>query len=211
MGILSSPTKYPFDTQYPVRRKGSYTFSTSCSRALLGCNLSQSQAPFTIGGSSMSSFSTRRAALLIVLLASLSYPYRLGLNVATATTSRIQSAETKNAQTQQIPETIESLRSRISAHIAQSRFASALWGVKILSLDTGKIFFEHNPQKYFNPASNAKLYTTALALERLGPDYRIKTSIYSTAKPDASGTLKGDLILYGRGDPTMAARLNDGD
>jgi len=86
-----------------------------------------------------------------------------------------------------------------------------LWGVKILSLDTGKIIFEHNPQKYFNPASNAKLYTAALALERLGPDHRIKTSIYSTAKPDASGTLKGDLILYGRGDPTMAARLNDGD
>src|SRR4030095_5464000 len=55
------------------------------------------------------------------------------------------------------------------------------------------------------------LYTTALALERLGADYRIKTSLYSTARPDASGTLKGDLIIYGRGDPTMAARVNGGD
>jgi serine-type D-Ala-D-Ala carboxypeptidase/endopeptidase (penicillin-binding protein 4) len=210
-GYTKFANKVSIRYSIPISLKGSYTFSTSCSRALLGCTLSQNQRPFTSGGSSMFPYSTRRAALLIVLLAFLSYPYRLGLNIAIATTSSIQTAETKNAQTQQIPETIESLRSRISAHIAQSRFASALWGVKILSLDTGKIFFEHNPQKYFNPASNAKLYTAALALERLGPDYRIKSSIYSTAKPDASGTLKGDLILYGRGDPTMAARLNDGD
>lgn len=109
------------------------------------------------------------------------------------------------------PETLSSLRERIAAHIAQPKFAPAAWGVKIVSLDTGKTIFEHNPQKYFNPASNAKLYTAALALERLGTDYRIKTSLYSVLKPEASGTLKGDLILYGRGDPTMAARLNNGD
>jgi serine-type D-Ala-D-Ala carboxypeptidase/endopeptidase (penicillin-binding protein 4) len=108
-------------------------------------------------------------------------------------------------------ETLSSLRERIAAHIAQPKFAPAAWGVKIVSLDTGKTIFEHNPQKYFNPASNAKLYTAALALERLGADHKIKTSLYSTSRPEASGTLKCDLIVYGRGDPTMAARLNDGD
>jgi D-alanyl-D-alanine carboxypeptidase/D-alanyl-D-alanine-endopeptidase (penicillin-binding protein 4) len=108
-------------------------------------------------------------------------------------------------------EPLSALRERIAAHIAQPRFAPAAWGIKIVSLDTGKTIFEHNPQKYFNPASNAKLYTAALALERLGADYRIKTSLYSAARPGASGTLKGDLIVYGRGDPTMAARLNGGD
>jgi D-alanyl-D-alanine carboxypeptidase/D-alanyl-D-alanine-endopeptidase (penicillin-binding protein 4) len=111
----------------------------------------------------------------------------------------------------QVPETLGSLRERIAAHLAQPKFAAAAWGVKIVSLDTGKTIFEHNPQKYFNPASNAKLYTAALALERLGADHRIKTSLYSTSKPEASGTLKGDLVVYGRGDPTMAARLNSGD
>ena len=40
---------------------------------------------------------------------------------------------------------------------------------------------------------------------------RLKTSLYATSTPDANGTLKGDLIVYGRGDPTMAARLNNGD
>ena len=109
------------------------------------------------------------------------------------------------------PETLESLRARIAAHIAQPRFAAGTWGIKVVSLDSTKTVFEHNPQKYFNPASNAKLYTAALALDRLGPDFRIKTSLYSTARPDANGTLTGDLIIYGRGDPTMAARLNDGD
>ena len=71
--------------------------------------------------------------------------------------------------------------------------------------------FEQNPQKLFSPASNSKLYTVALALDRLGADYRIKTSLYAKAKPNRSGTLKGDLIVYGRGDPTINARLNGGD
>jgi D-alanyl-D-alanine carboxypeptidase/D-alanyl-D-alanine-endopeptidase (penicillin-binding protein 4) len=61
------------------------------------------------------------------------------------------------------------------------------------------------------PASNAKMYTTSLALDRLGPDFRIKTSIYAHAKPDAEGTVHGDLLVYGRGDPSFSARFNDDD
>ena len=109
------------------------------------------------------------------------------------------------------PESLESLAARIAAHIAQPRFAPAAWGVKVVSLDSGKTIFEHNAGKYFNPASNAKLYTAALALDRLGADYRIRTSLYSAARPDGAGALKGDLIVYGRGDPTMTASLNEGD
>jgi serine-type D-Ala-D-Ala carboxypeptidase/endopeptidase (penicillin-binding protein 4) len=86
-----------------------------------------------------------------------------------------------------------------------------MWGVKIVSLDSGKTLFEQNAEKLFSPASNCKLYTMALALDKLGGDYRIRTSLYSTTKPDKRGTLKGDLIVYGRGDPTINARLNDGD
>ena len=122
--------------------------------------------------------------------------------------------EPKPAERQQAAaqaETLDSLRARIAAHISQPRFAPAAWGVKIVSLDSGKIIFEQNAQKYFNPASNAKLYTAALALDRLGPDYSVKTSLYSTARPDQAGTLKGDVIIYGRGDPLMTARLKGGD
>jgi len=88
------------------------------------------------------------------------------------------------------------------------RFAAATLGVKIVSLDTGKTLFEHNAEKFFSPASNTKLYTMALALDKLGGDYRIKTSLYARSKPDRFGTLKGDLIVHGRGAPDFNARLH---
>jgi serine-type D-Ala-D-Ala carboxypeptidase/endopeptidase (penicillin-binding protein 4) len=148
-----------------------------------------------------------------VLLALLGFLYALSLFSVWASPSTVKrQALARHAQaTSEQSETLDSLRTRLAAHIAQPRFAPAAWGIKIVSLDTGKTIFEQNPQKYFNPASNAKLYTAALALEHFGPDFRIKSSLYCGTKPDASGTLKGDLILYGRGDPTMAARLNGGD
>ena len=102
------------------------------------------------------------------------------------------------------------LQARLRDHLNQPRFASAIWGVKIASLDSGKTLFEENAGKLLKPASNAKLYTAALALDRLGPDYRIRTSLYAVARPDKAGILRGDLIVYGRGDPSMAERFNNG-
>jgi serine-type D-Ala-D-Ala carboxypeptidase/endopeptidase (penicillin-binding protein 4) len=115
------------------------------------------------------------------------------------------------AQEPKPPASLAELRQRLAEEVGQSRYAAALWGVKIVSLDTGVTVFEHNPQKLFSPASNSKLYTVALALDRLGPDYRLKTSLYAKARPNSRGTLKGDLIVYGRGDPTMNARLHGED
>ncbi len=84
-------------------------------------------------------------------------------------------------------------------------------GIKVASLDTGHVLFEENAGKLLMPASNMKLYTVAAALDRLGPDFRFKTSIYAAALPDKRGRLRGDLIIYGRGDPTFATRFNGGD
>ena len=114
------------------------------------------------------------------------------------------------AQSTTPPATLAELQQRLTEHLANPRFAPGLFGVKIVSLDTGKTLFEHAAGKFFSPASNSKLYTMALALDKLGGDYRIKTSLYAAAKPDKRGTLKGDLIVYGRGDPTINGRL-DGD
>ncbi|HWQ93208.1 MAG TPA: D-alanyl-D-alanine carboxypeptidase/D-alanyl-D-alanine-endopeptidase, partial [Clostridia bacterium] len=82
---------------------------------------------------------------------------------------------------------------------------------KVVSLDSGATLFEHNPAKLFSPASNSKLYTVGLALDRLGGDYRIKTSLYAKAKPNRRGVLQSDLVLYGRGDPTINSRLHGND
>jgi D-alanyl-D-alanine carboxypeptidase/D-alanyl-D-alanine-endopeptidase (penicillin-binding protein 4) len=103
------------------------------------------------------------------------------------------------------------LQIQLSNHVSQAKFAAALWGVKVVSLENGKVLFEHNAQKLFSPASNSKLYTVALGLDRLGVDYRIKTSLYATAKPSRRGTVRGDLIVYGRGDPTINKRLHHGN
>jgi serine-type D-Ala-D-Ala carboxypeptidase/endopeptidase (penicillin-binding protein 4) len=106
---------------------------------------------------------------------------------------------------------LPALQARVAAILDEPRFAQAQWGVKIVALDSSRTLFERNADKLMKPASNAKLYTAALALDRLGPDYRIQTSFYAAAKPDAAGVLHGDLIIYGRGDPSFSARFNGGD
>jgi serine-type D-Ala-D-Ala carboxypeptidase/endopeptidase (penicillin-binding protein 4) len=116
-----------------------------------------------------------------------------------------------SAQTNPSAASLSELQTRLATLMNEPRFAAATWGVKVVSLESKKTVFEHDAGKLFSPASNCKLYTMALALDQLGGDYRIKTSLYSTAKPDKRGTLKGDLIVYGRGDPTINARLNRGD
>ena len=109
------------------------------------------------------------------------------------------------------PDTLSSLQARIAGHISQPRFGAAMWGIKISSLESGKVLFETNSEKLFSPASNSKLFTCALALDRLGGDYRMGTSLYAEAKPAPSGELNGNLIVYGRGDPSINARRHQGD
>src|SRR6266436_3288002 len=55
-------------------------------------------------------------------------------------------------------------------------------------------------------ASGAKLFTTALALATLGPEYRVRTTISTTGTLDANGVLNGDLVLTGRGDANLSNR-----
>jgi D-alanyl-D-alanine carboxypeptidase/D-alanyl-D-alanine-endopeptidase (penicillin-binding protein 4) len=109
------------------------------------------------------------------------------------------------------PASLAELQQRLSEHVQHPRFAAGSFGVKVVSLETGKTLFENDAAKLLSPASNCKLYTMALALDKLGGDYRIKTSLYAEAKPDQRGNLKGDLIVYGRGDPGFNVKAGGGD
>jgi hypothetical protein len=100
---------------------------------------------------------------------------------------------------------IPPIAARIGAFIAQPRFAHADWGISVVSLDSGKTLYAHDAHKLFAPASNAKLYTAALALSSLG-EVRFGTTLYATAATGPSGALDGDLILYGGGDPSLGKR-----
>jgi D-alanyl-D-alanine carboxypeptidase/D-alanyl-D-alanine-endopeptidase (penicillin-binding protein 4) len=106
---------------------------------------------------------------------------------------------------------LEALRAGIAEVLRAPELAPALVGIKVVSLDTGRVLFEENAGKLLVPASNMKLYTVAAALDRLGPDFRFNTSVYAQELPDKKGKLRGDLVVYGRGDPTFATRFTGGD
>ena len=109
-------------------------------------------------------------------------------------------------------QTLEELRARIGEVLARPEFAASRLALKVASLDTGRVVFEQDAGRWMQPASNMKLYTVAAALDRLTPDFRFVTSVYAPARPDASGTVRGDLTVYGRGDPSYAVRFNpEGD
>ncbi|HUS11720.1 MAG TPA: D-alanyl-D-alanine carboxypeptidase, partial [Pyrinomonadaceae bacterium] len=108
-------------------------------------------------------------------------------------------------------QTLAELQSRISQVLQKPELAPAMIGIKVTSLDTGRVIFEENANKLLRPASNMKLYTVAAALDRLSPDFRFVTSVYALAKPDTAGVVHGDVTIYGRGDPSIAARFNNGN
>jgi D-alanyl-D-alanine carboxypeptidase/D-alanyl-D-alanine-endopeptidase (penicillin-binding protein 4) len=75
----------------------------------------------------------------------------------------------------------------------------------VVELESGKVLYARDADHLFIPASNMKMFTTAAALEKLGPDYVFHTTVESDAAPDAQGRV-GDLYLVGRGDPNLGAR-----
>src|SRR6266478_6784314 len=80
------------------------------------------------------------------------------------------------------------------------------WGLLIVDEKSGETLYEQNADKYFVPASNLKLFTTALALAKLGPDYRFHTTLETQGTISSAGVLNGDVMLVGRGDPNLSNR-----
>ena len=80
------------------------------------------------------------------------------------------------------------------------------WGLQSGDAESGEKLYEQNADKYFLPASNMKLFTTALALAKLGPEYRFRTTLETQGTISKHGVLAGDLVLVGRGDPNLSNR-----
>ncbi|MGH7542655.1 MAG: D-alanyl-D-alanine carboxypeptidase/D-alanyl-D-alanine endopeptidase [Gemmatimonadota bacterium] len=93
--------------------------------------------------------------------------------------------------------------------VVDGRLDRAHWGVAVYDLGAGRWVTLYNADRWFVPASNLKLVVSATALERLGPDYAFRTSLYGTGEIDDGG-LEGDLVLYGRGDPNLSGRYAAG-
>jgi D-alanyl-D-alanine carboxypeptidase/D-alanyl-D-alanine-endopeptidase (penicillin-binding protein 4) len=80
------------------------------------------------------------------------------------------------------------------------------WGALVIDAQTGETLYQRNAEKFFVPASNMKLLTTAFALATLGRDYRFRTTAETRGVIAADGTLSGDVALVGRGDPNLSNR-----
>jgi D-alanyl-D-alanine carboxypeptidase/D-alanyl-D-alanine-endopeptidase (penicillin-binding protein 4) len=83
----------------------------------------------------------------------------------------------------------------------------AFWGLQFVDLDSGEVIYQNNEDKLFVPASNAKLYSTALALTRLGPERRFATKLVAKEQLGEDGGIEGDLLLIGGADPNFSSRI----
>jgi D-alanyl-D-alanine carboxypeptidase/D-alanyl-D-alanine-endopeptidase (penicillin-binding protein 4) len=95
---------------------------------------------------------------------------------------------------------------RVDVLLGAETASKGEWGLLIADAETGQTLYEQNAAKYFVPASNMKLFTTALALDKLGADFRFHTTLESTGVVSPEGELSADLVLVGRGDPNLSNR-----
>ncbi|MDQ3699097.1 MAG: D-alanyl-D-alanine carboxypeptidase/D-alanyl-D-alanine-endopeptidase [Gemmatimonadota bacterium] len=95
------------------------------------------------------------------------------------------------------------LSAAIDSLVGASEFRNAHWGVLIVNPGTGETLYSRNAGKLFMPASNMKVVTGAVALATLGADFRFRTTFVASGVVRDS-VLRGDLIVHGRGDPSLS-------
>jgi D-alanyl-D-alanine carboxypeptidase/D-alanyl-D-alanine-endopeptidase (penicillin-binding protein 4) len=95
------------------------------------------------------------------------------------------------------------LRARITSLIAAPSFRTATWAVLAVDPERHDTLYAHNASLLMVPASNMKIVTSALALSQLGGDFRFTTT-FSAHGTVSNGVLHGDLVVTGRGDPTLS-------
>jgi D-alanyl-D-alanine carboxypeptidase/D-alanyl-D-alanine-endopeptidase (penicillin-binding protein 4) len=98
---------------------------------------------------------------------------------------------------------VKTLDRMVATLLTNPACADAAVGIVVRSLDDGSSWYSRDADKAFIPASTAKIVTAAQAIAYLGPQYRFTTRLLATGTV-VNGTLKGDLILQGGGDPTLS-------
>ena len=91
-----------------------------------------------------------------------------------------------------------------------ARVRNGTWGVVVLSLTRKDTLYAVNPDEPLQPASNMKLFTTALALDQFGADHQFSTDVLRDGNLGADGVLRGNIIIRGDGDPALSKRFITG-
>jgi D-alanyl-D-alanine carboxypeptidase/D-alanyl-D-alanine-endopeptidase (penicillin-binding protein 4) len=100
---------------------------------------------------------------------------------------------------------VQQLQRDLDAVLAAPALEHSFWGVLVRSLARDDTLYRVNAQKLFMPASNMKIVTLSATAERLGWDFRYETQLRA-AGPIDDGTLAGDLLVVGSGDPSIGGR-----
>jgi D-alanyl-D-alanine carboxypeptidase/D-alanyl-D-alanine-endopeptidase (penicillin-binding protein 4) len=103
------------------------------------------------------------------------------------------------------------LEQRVGSLANHSLAVNATTSVVVREVETGALVAERGATSPIAPASNMKLFTTLAALDLLGPDFEYRTTLSYRGRIDAGGTLRGELKVTGRGDPTIGGRFHDGN
>lgn len=101
---------------------------------------------------------------------------------------------------------VEELRTALDSLTGDTKFARAQLGIMVVNPVSGDTLYSLHPDKLFTPASNQKIVTAAVALSQLGPEFRFRTLVAARGVRRDS-VLDGDLVIVGRGDPTLSDRM----
>jgi D-alanyl-D-alanine carboxypeptidase/D-alanyl-D-alanine-endopeptidase (penicillin-binding protein 4) len=86
---------------------------------------------------------------------------------------------------------------------------NASWGLSVKDASSGRTIAEHDPRRTLTPASILKVFVTAAALDRLGPDHTFTTNLYYDGTV-SNGFLNGNIYIKGAGDPALGSQLTKG-
>ena len=124
-------------------------------------------------------------------------------NILTLTLFLLLGVEASVGQTQ-------AFRSAVNSQVSAARKVAPHLGVHVMEVSSGKTVYSFNPETRRIIASNTKLFTTATALDRLGPGFFFETGVEVRGEV-RGGVLEGDLAVIGGGDPNISGRQYYGD
>lgn len=148
-------------------------------------------------------------AILLAALLCCASGAAAGQDAAITIPAHTQQTETQQAagkQFDRITGTTSILPAEVEALLASPGAMRAHWGISVVDAGTGAQLYARNDAQLFEPASNAKLYTTAAALALLGPSFTMQTRVVAEGPITPDGHLHGVLKLMGGGDPTLSGR-----
>ncbi len=106
---------------------------------------------------------------------------------------------------------VDGLRRNVNLAVRNAKRVATQVGVHVVDLANGSEAYSYRGDVAHILASNTKLFTSAVALDRLGPSFHFETEILVGGAVTDGGILTGDLAVVGGGDPNLSGRHYDGD